>query len=77
MIVLESSCLEVGSLNIITCTGATIGREQGLSHGLLIPDINVSKVSASDVKAGKHRGLCFVYVCDVCCFVDALLHLVQ
>ena len=42
--VTESNCLSVGTLFIVTCTGATIGREKDMNHAIRIPDISVSKV---------------------------------
>ena len=47
VMVTESNCLSVGTLFIVTCTGATIGREKDMNHAIRIPDINVSKVSTS------------------------------
>jgi len=44
--VVESSCIAESSLFIITCTGGTVGREEGLGHAILIPDPAVSKVGA-------------------------------
>ncbi|RUS78445.1 hypothetical protein EGW08_013791, partial [Elysia chlorotica] len=52
MIVLESDCLTLGSLVIITCAGGTIGREPDRDHVLELPDLNVSKV-------GSHFKWCF------------------
>ena len=43
-IVKTSDCLKIGTLSILTCTGATIGREPNLGHVILIPDPCVSKV---------------------------------
>ena len=40
----ESNSLDCGTLFIITCTGATIGREKDLGHLIQIPDTDVSKV---------------------------------
>lgn len=37
--------LQVGTLFIVTCAGGTLGREG--NHALLIPDINISKVSVN------------------------------
>jgi len=45
--VIESSCIAMSSLFIITCTGGTIGRETELGHAIVIPDPTVSKVSQS------------------------------
>ncbi|GBM40959.1 hypothetical protein AVEN_158704-1 [Araneus ventricosus] len=42
-IVEHSSKLKIGSLILITCTGAVIGRES--SNTVSVPDIGVSKVS--------------------------------
>jgi hypothetical protein len=41
MMVLESDYLPVGTLHIVTCTGAKLGRE---NCDICIPDLNVSKV---------------------------------
>ena len=40
----SSPHLQVGSLYIITCSGATLGREKDLGHTILIPDTQISKV---------------------------------
>ena len=45
VIVTESNCLSVGTLFIVTCTGATVGREKDMNHTIRIPDLSVSKVS--------------------------------
>jgi len=44
--VMQSDCLAVGSLFIITCTGGTIGRDTDLGHSIVIPDPLISKVDA-------------------------------
>ena len=44
VIVSDSDKLDPGSLIIVTCTGATVGREKDQGHAICIPDINVSKV---------------------------------
>ena len=44
VMVKESVQLERGSLYIITCSGASIGREKQLDHAIHIPDIQISKV---------------------------------
>ena len=44
--VTSSDLLDVGMLTIITSSGATIGREHGLGHALVIPDLLISKVSS-------------------------------
>ncbi|XP_021345956.1 angiogenic factor with G patch and FHA domains 1-like isoform X1 [Mizuhopecten yessoensis] len=46
VIVTDSDTIDPGNLFIITCTGATVGREKEMGHTILIPDINVSKAHA-------------------------------
>ena len=47
VMVQSSTCLNVGDLYVITCTGASVGRENGLGHAILIPDPSVNKVDNS------------------------------
>ncbi|KAK3097623.1 hypothetical protein FSP39_011486 [Pinctada imbricata] len=47
VIVTDSDCLDPGSLYIVTCDGAQIGREKDQGNTIIIPDLNVSKVHAS------------------------------
>ncbi|KAK3606036.1 hypothetical protein CHS0354_025079 [Potamilus streckersoni] len=54
MIASESGCLDVGTLFIVTCTGATIGREKDMNHTVIIPDVNVSKTHA-EIKYDQQR----------------------
>ena len=57
----ESEHLQVGSLNILTCTGATIGRENNMGHSIVIPDLQVSKVRL------YLQGFCFLLeICHLC-----------
>ncbi|KAK2176118.1 hypothetical protein NP493_682g01017 [Ridgeia piscesae] len=44
VMVKSSPHLQVGSLYIVTCSGATIGREKELGHTILLPDTQVSKM---------------------------------
>ncbi|XP_060065534.1 angiogenic factor with G patch and FHA domains 1-like isoform X2 [Ylistrum balloti] len=44
LMVTDSDIVDPGTLFIVTCTGATVGREKG--HIILIPDINISKTHA-------------------------------
>ena len=44
VMVKEAEHLEPGTLYLITCTGATIGREKNMNHAMEIPDVQVSKV---------------------------------
>ncbi|XP_046559013.1 angiogenic factor with G patch and FHA domains 1-like isoform X3 [Haliotis rubra] len=46
VMVSESDCLSQATLFIVTCDGASIGREKGMNNLIRIPDINVSKVHA-------------------------------
>ncbi|XP_033750133.1 angiogenic factor with G patch and FHA domains 1-like [Pecten maximus] len=46
MIVTDSDIIDPGTLFIVTCTGATVGREKEMGHTVLIPDINISKAHA-------------------------------
>eukprot|EP00118_Oscarella_pearsei_P001547 m.7726 g.7726 ORF g.7726 m.7726 type:complete len:467 (+) comp19483_c0_seq1:151-1551(+) len=45
-IVLESGCLNVGRLAVFTVKGGTIGRDKGLGHCFLLPELAVSKTHA-------------------------------
>ncbi len=44
VMVTESDLLDVGTLFIVTVSGATIGREKSLGHAIHIPDQQISKV---------------------------------
>ncbi|XP_071098903.1 angiogenic factor with G patch and FHA domains 1-like isoform X2 [Haliotis cracherodii] len=46
VMVTESDCLPEATLFIVTCDGASIGREKDMNNLIRIPDINVSKVHA-------------------------------
>ncbi|XP_046559012.1 angiogenic factor with G patch and FHA domains 1-like isoform X2 [Haliotis rubra] len=46
VMVSESDCLSQATLFIVTCDGASIGREKGMNNLIRIPDINVSKVQS-------------------------------
>jgi len=48
--VTDSDVLDPGMLFVVTCTGATVGREKDMSHTILIPDLNISKVSGITMK---------------------------
>ncbi|XP_065836193.1 angiogenic factor with G patch and FHA domains 1-like [Oscarella lobularis] len=45
-IVKESDCLDVGKLAVFTVKGGTIGRDKGLGHSFLLPELVVSKCHA-------------------------------
>ncbi|KAL3867492.1 hypothetical protein ACJMK2_044693 [Sinanodonta woodiana] len=54
MIAPASGSLDVGTLFIVTCTGATIGREKDMNHTIMIPDLSVSKTHA-EIKYDQQR----------------------
>lgn len=67
IVVRNSDCLPIGKLYIVTCTSvATIGRDETLSHAILIPDPLVSKVSmcCACVRRSYHWLLFGLLCCD-------------
>lgn len=62
-IVIHSECLDVGHLCILTCTGATIGKDDALGHALVLADPKVSKVQHS---IGSQHLLNLTGLCSPC-----------
>lgn len=60
LIVEESSKLQIGSLLLITCTGAVVGRDKNCR--LCIPDVSVSKIHAETL---YNNETCEYYVTDL------------
>ena len=44
VMVTASDSLDLGTLFLVTLTGTTLGRDENLGHGILLPDEQVSKV---------------------------------